>query len=56
MVERIIIGLAAQPRPEKVRKAVVETMRLSLQDTRRLPDAEFDPTRYTGMVKAIFED
>lgn len=56
MVERIIIALDSRPRPEKVRKAVVETMRLALQDTRRLPDAEFDPTRYTGMVKAIFED
>ncbi|WP_374428738.1 helix-turn-helix domain-containing protein [Tabrizicola sp.] len=56
MVERIIIALDTRPRPEKVRKAVVETMRLSRQDALRTADAEFDPTRYTGMVKAIFED
>ena len=56
MVERIIIALDTRPRPEKVRKAVVETMRLSRQDALRLADAEFDPTRYTGMIKAIFED
>jgi len=56
MVERIIIALDTRPRPEKVRKAVVETMRLSRQDSLRLAGAEFDPTRYTGLVKAIFED
>ncbi|MBL9049220.1 MAG: helix-turn-helix transcriptional regulator [Tabrizicola sp.] len=56
MVERIIIALDTRPRPEKVRKAVVETMRLSRQDALRTTDAHFDPTRYTGLIKAIFED
>lgn len=56
MVERIIIALDTRPRPEKVRKAVVETMRLVRQDALRSADAELDPTRYTGLIKAIFED
>lgn len=56
MVERIIIALDTRPRPEKVRKAVVETMRLVRQDALRSADAELDPTRYTGLIKAVFED
>lgn len=56
MVERIIVALDTRPRSEKVRMAVVETMRLARQDATRSADAEFDPTRYTGMIKAIFED
>ena len=56
MVERIIVALDTRPRPEKVRMAVVETMRLARQDATRSGGADVDLARYTGMIRAMLED
>lgn len=56
LVERTIQSQTARPRPEKVRLAVIETLRLSRQDAARSGGAEFDPSRYVGMIAAIIQE
>ena len=56
LVERTIQSQTTRPRPEKVRLAVIETLRLSRQDAARSGGAEFDPARYVGMIAAIIRE
>ncbi len=56
LVERTIQSQTTRPRPEKVRLAVIETLRLSRQDAARSGGAAFDPARYVGMIAAIIRE
>ncbi len=56
LVERTIQSQTARPRPEKVRLAVIETLRLSRQDAARSGGGAFDPARYVGMIAAIIRE
>ncbi len=55
-VERTIQKLDVRPRPEKVRTAVVEVLKLAQTDVTENPGAVFDPRRYLGMVEAMFKE
>lgn len=55
-VERTIQKLDVRPRPEKVRTAVIEVLKLAQTDVAGNPGAVFDPRRYLGMVEAMFKE
>lgn len=53
-IERIIQYMNARPKPQAVRTAVVEVLRLETSRVLETRGSTFDPSRYNGLVEGIF--
>ncbi|WP_235008439.1 hypothetical protein, partial [Candidatus Halocynthiibacter alkanivorans] len=52
-IERIIQQLDTRPKPQSVRTAVVEVLRLETSRVLETTGSAFDPSRYDAMVNGI---
>ena len=52
-IERMIQNIGARPKPEAVRTAVVEVLRLETSRVLETSGSAFDPSRYDAMVSGI---
>jgi len=53
-VQAGVYSLRVRPSPEKVGTAVTEIYRMEIERIVNDPKAEFDPTRYNGLIEAMF--
>lgn len=54
MVEEVIQALEVRPNPKLVGRAVAETVKLARDDLDQRLSGKFEPSRYRGLVEAVF--